>query len=270
MPITIFNKTFGMSDVKGLVKSFLPLVCGVPESVLTNISDRYILELYADLGGEFLGFGKGGHEMTIYAYLQDKFTMTAGTQWSGIIQDIPGAEALIKAADSGFQAVGGVSLVSTVSTQRKWTGSDPISINFKLKFEAINDVYKEVLLPCRLLQSLTLPRAGLGNMFFLIPPGPSPYTFWQKDLKDTTERFSSRGENIAINIGGFIGFRSVIVKNVKVTYENRMSAEGPIGAEVELGIETWRMLTREELDKAYTEKPAISGTGSEYKMGTVG
>jgi len=94
-----------------------------------------------------------------------------------------------------------------------------------------------------------LPRGGLGNTIALIPPGPNPYMY-----KQTGTGLGSRGENVVIDIGGFIRFRSVIVRSVKVTYENRMSAAGPIGADVELSIETWRMLTREELDKSYTEK----------------
>lgn len=245
MPITTFSKIY--NSTSSLIKKFLPTVCGVPESVLSGISDRYILSLYVFPAGA-LGYSTGGPaKLTIHAYLQDKFVMNSGSSWSGITQDIPGGiEALTRGLDSVSQLLFNRSIISTLSTHRKWTGSEPISFTFKLKFEAQNDVEKEVLQPCRSLQGLTLPHGGLDNTFFLIPPGPNPYKYEQ------TEN-NTRGESIVINIGNFLQFRSVIVKNVRVTYENRMSAAGPIGAEVELTIETWRMLTREELDKAYTE-----------------
>jgi len=239
MPISTFSKVF--NSAKGTIKKFLPIVCGVPESVLSGISNRYIMTLRAYSAAEVKPY------LTVYAYLQDKFSMSSGTQWTGIIQDIPGGETALKGwADSLSQAIFGKALISTISQQRKWAGSEPIGLTFKLKFEAVNSVETEVLQPCRKLQGLTLPREGVLNTVFLTPPGPNPYTFVKPEE-------ATRGDNIVIDIGSFIRFRSVIVRSVKVTYENRMASGGPIGAEVELGIETWRMLTREELDKSYTE-----------------
>lgn len=264
MPTTTISKTYNVvSPIINAVKSFIPVVCGVPESALTGISDRYILEITADLGGNYLGFGPGQHEFVIHAYLQDKIVLHAASEWQGIMSAFPGgaeAEGLIKMADTATQVATGFSAISTVSTQRKWTGSNPITLNLRLKFEAINDVETEVLTPCRVLQGLTLPREGMkNNVIGLIPPGPSPFTLSQGEM--------ARGEQITVNIGNFIGFSSVIVKNVKVTYENRMSYSGPIGAEVDLTIETWRMLTRTELNSAYLQKMQISGTN---KIGIVG
>jgi len=251
------GKTFGnaISSIINNPRSILPVVCGVNESVLAGISNRYILEITADLGGNALGFGPGEHEFTIHAYLQDKIQFNSRSAWTGIIQDVPGASELEKIADSLAQATTGVSAISTASTQRKWSGSDPISLSLKLKFEAINNVYNEVLLPCQVLQGLTLPRGGVLGVG-LIPPGPSPYTFTQDPSVALT---GIRGERISVNIGGFFGLSSVIVKSVKVTYENRMSVAGPIGAEVDLEIESWRMMTREELQAAYTEKMTVPG-----------
>jgi len=260
MAITTISKTFSnvASPIINAVQSVLPIVCGVPESALSGISDRYILELTADLGGNVLGFGTGKHEFTVHAYLQDKIVLTSQSNWEGIVQSMPGVGELIKGVDTVSQAALGRTAISTVSTQRKWTGSEPIGLIFKLKFEAVNDVYREVLLPCMGLQSLTLPRGGVMNTVGLIPPGPSPFTLTQSGKTE----FETRGENITINIGNFISFRSVIVRNVRVTYENRMSDVGPIGAEVELTVETWRMLTREELQAAYKEQMSTTTTGT--------
>jgi hypothetical protein len=264
MPTTIISKTYNVvAPIINAVSSFLPVVCGVPESALTGISDRYILEITANLGGDVIGLGPGQSEFVIHAYLQDKVVLNASSSWQGIMDSFPGgaeAGALIKLADTATQVATGFSAISTVSTQRKWVGSDPITIQLRLKFEAVNNVENEVLTPCRVLQGLTLPRAGLkNNVIGLIPPGPSPFTLDQKVIP--------RGEQITINIGNFIGFGSVIVKNVKVTYENRMSYSGPIGAEVDLTIETFRMLTRGELESAYLQKMQVSGTN---KIGIVG
>lgn len=261
MAITTITKNFGKA-----IKSVLPIVCGVPESVLNNVSDRYSVEITAALGdydvkGALVGFGnKPG--ITIYAYLQEKIVLNSATTWSGIIQGVPGLAELQETADFFSQGIFGRTAKSTLSTQRKWSGSEPISLSLKLKFEAVNNVEDEVLKPCRFLQSLTLPTGGFANVIGLIPPGPNPFTIKQnEDLR--------RGENITINIGNFISFSSVIIKSVRVTYENRMSDKGPIGAEVDLGIETWRMLTREELADAYTTGLSMSRPSSGVQ-GTTG
>jgi len=238
MPITTITKNFGNA-----LKSLLPIVCGVPDSVFSGISDRYKIEIHAHEGGSLGGLGKGKQIFRINAYLQDKISLTGGNTWGSIAQDIPYYQKVIDKVDAAAQGIFGRTAKTAMSTQRKWTGSSPIGINLKLKFEAVNKVNEEVLLPCKLLQSLTLPYSGIKG-FGLLPPGPNPYT-----LEQTEE--SSRGENVTINVGNFIRFTSVIVTNVKVTYENRMSDDGPIGAEVDLSIETWRMLTRDELDTAY-------------------
>ena len=245
MAITTWTKTFGNA-----VKSVLPIVCGVPASVLNNISDRYSVEITADRGGVFLGFGSGAHMFTINAYLQDKISFTASSTWDGIITSA--LKEVQDTIDTAAQAIFHKSAISTMSTNRKWAGSAPIGISLKLKFEAMNDVETEVLLPCRLLQGLTLPSGGVEG-FGLTPPGPSGFAIKQGEEGDI-----GRGETIAINIGNFLGFRSVIIKDVKVTYENRMSADGPIGAEVDLTIESWRMMTREELSAVYDNKLTMS------------
>lgn len=268
MSINTISKTFSnvATPIMNTIKSVLPIVCGVPESVLGSVSNRYILSLYADLGGNFVGYGAGKHEFTVHAYLQDKIVLHSASKWEGIMQSLPGEiVGMINKADTALQAAAGVTAIATVSKQRKWAGSEPIQMTFKLKFEAVNDVYKEVLEPCMGLQGLTLPRGGFAG-FGMIPPGPSPFTLRLNDGTDR-DKILARGENITINIGDFIGFQSVIVDDVTVTYENRMSDAGPIGAFVDLKVSTWSMLTRAELQGAYKEKLSISSTES---LGNVG
>ena len=248
MPISNFAKSFGNA-----VKSVLPIVVGVPESVFSGVSDRYRIELVAHEGGNYAGFGKGDQIFRINAYLQDKITLTGSSTWSNIAQDMPFYKKMVKQLDNLGQSIFARTAQAAISTNRKWDGSSPIGLNLKLKFEAVRDVETEVLAPCRLLQGLTLPRGGVAN-FGLITPGPNGFT-------NTQEEGNSRGETVVINIGNFIQFYSVIINTVKVTYENRMSDEGPIGAEVDLGIETWRMITREELNESYANNLSITRGG---------
>ena len=245
-----------MSFSKSFVENILPVNCGIPDSVLKGISMNYVVIITASLGTSLIeqfnrsvggiktGPG-GGREFAIFGYIQDKITLNASSTWEGITQGLPGdIDADLKAGIKLGAGLLGRTEISTLSTRRKWAGSSPISLSLKLKFEAFKDAYKEVMLPCIALQSLMLPRGGLFNTVGLIPPGPSPFDFSLKG-----EQESERGENIRIAFGTYLTFKSVIIKDVKVTMDNRMSATGPIGADVDMTIETYQMLTREDLFK---------------------
>lgn len=233
----------------------LPPTSGVPQSALNGVSPQYIVAITASFGvpvwnqfGMINGLASDAfREFTVYAFLQEKIHLRAASDWEGITESIPGVSEIASAADTASQALAGRSTISTWSTRRKWAGSEPISFNLKLKFEAFSDPYREVMLPCIGLQGLTLPRGGrlTANGFLLIPPGPNPF-----DLSNKGGAATERNENISLNIGNFLKFGSVIIKTVNVTFENRMGSKGPIGAEVDLSIETYQMLTREDLYKA--------------------
>jgi len=246
----------------------MPPTSGVPDSALNGVSPQYIVSITAKTGTPvinkilgFIGLAQGAtQEFTVYAFLQEKVMLRASSKWDGITDDIPGYNEFIKATDVAAQALAGRSTISTWSTRRKWAGSDPISITMKLKFEAFSDPYREVILPCVCLQGLTLPRNGVANAMFLIPPGPNPF-----DLSNKGNAQTERNENIQLSIGSFLKFNSIIVKDVSVTFENRMSAKGPIGAEVDMTIETYQMPTREDLFAAIN-----SGTTSLSNIGNVG
>jgi len=256
MPTTSINFT-------SAVQSVLPVVCGIPESALNGISPKYIVKITATSGHAILnkamnavGLNNGGQrEFTVYGYLQEKIVLNSGSNWEGITQSIPGSKELFDTAEAVAQGFFSKTLISTLSTRRKWAGSNPITIRMKLKFEAFDNPYNEVILPVIGLQSLTLPRSGIGNTIGMTPPGPSPFNFSLKGNPDT-----ERTENIQLDIGShFLFFDSVIIKDANVTFENRMSASGPIGAEVDLNIETYQMLTREDLMKVASATGMIQG-----------
>ena len=247
MSIQSFSKSF--------VENILPVNCGIPESALSGISSKYVVTIRAKFGkqmiaskSEWAGGEAGKTEFTVFGFLQEKVVLTAGSDWKGITQLIPDEwQKGLNAINTGAQ-VAGRSFISTISTRRVWSGSHPIGIRMKLKFEAYKDVKREVIMPCMALQGLTLPRGGGGgavsNTVFFIPPGPNPFN-WSTEGQEDMER----AENIELSIGGFLTFPSVIIKDVNVTFENRMSISGPIGAEVDLTIETYQMPTRENLMK---------------------
>jgi len=245
----------------------LPTVCGIPDSVLSGISARYIVKITANYGQSLATQGLGQldksmapqqQEFVVNGYLQDKIAMTASSKWEGLTQAIPGMQFIEGALDTASQALSGTSTRTPLTTRRKWAGSDPIGMSMKLKFEAFEDAYSEVIMPCIGLQGLTLPRGGVGNTFFLTPPGPNPFNI---KLKSGVEL--ERNESITIDIGGgFLKFDSVIIKSVKVVFENRMTERGPVGAEADIDFETYQMLTREDLMKIVNNNriPEMTGT----------
>jgi hypothetical protein len=265
---TSINFKNAASSILNAVSSVLPVVCGVPESLLNSVSPRYVVTLVATLGSLTNRSGSSrnttSNSFTVYGYLQDKITLNASADWQGLTQSMPsGIQEALRAGNTLGQAFLNRTTVTTLQTRRIWMGSSPISVTMKLKFEAFNDVEREVVLPCTLLQGLLLPRGGIGNTIGLIPPGPSPFNV---NLKGESE--SERNENITLDVGGgFLKFPSVIVKDVQVTYENRMSENGPIGAEVVLVIETYQMLTREDLLEVINQ-PMISTTGGSFGQGS--
>jgi len=244
----VTNFSDAASPILNGVKALLPVVCGTPDSALHNVDPRYIVCITATLGKslikQFTGGATDSKSFTVYGFLQDKVVLSASSDWEGLTASIPGnIDKWVKLGDTMAQGLTGRTTKTTLSTRRKWAGSAPISLTLRLKFEAFSSPYREVILPCMGLQGLTLPRGGIANTFGLIPPGPNPFDV---SLKGDIER--ERGENISLDIGGgFLKFNSVIIKNVQVTFENRMSKDGPIGAEVLLTIETYQMLTREDL-----------------------
>jgi hypothetical protein len=240
-----------------------PAECGLPDSVLNGISPRYIVTISAFKANQL-----NTPYIKINAYLQDAFSIDVGSKWSDISQAFGGKNGV---ADDIAQIGTGIlswatgnkssphSLVSAASSRRKWDGSTPPSMQITMKFEAIRDMTKEVILPCMRLQQLALPREGITGGYFLIPPGPNPFA----DPADQSQGTS--GDHISLNIGNFLNFDSVIIEKAGVTYQNRMGSAGPIGATVLMTISTYELLTQNRLAKAYGFDKNSNGTyGSSY------
>lgn len=260
MAITTFSTNFG-----NFGQNPNPVVCGVPDSVLQGINPQYVITISAIKQNQSTPY------LTINAYLQENFTLIAGSKWTDIAQMFGGVTDL---ADTAVQfgttvlSKAGIgsprSLISAMSTRRKWSGSDPINIKMKLKLEAVTDAYSEVILPAMRLKQLSLPREGNLGGFFLIPPGPSPFNVGKLNLS---------GDTISLTIGNFLTFDyttcgGVIVNNVGVTYENRMGVDGPIGATVDLDLSTYQMLSQEAMAKVYGVSGSAQSNPSQPSLGT--
>jgi hypothetical protein len=164
-----------------------------------------------------------------------------------------------------------------------------MGVSLRLKFEAVKDAYLEVVEPCRLLQTMAVPsdpatnrepinfseissnlkrfRLGkvgeaISNFPALVPPGPSPFTwnellsgqinYTEKNQQDFLES-THKGDFIIIELGTFLTFWNVIIREDAVSYKTKFDNRGyPISAEAEIRFETYEMPTKESLEYSYT------------------
>lgn len=144
---------------------------------------------------------------SIVAPMQEPIRMEIESKWDPFIPS-----SILNEGNIIAQAMtkGKTSLITRASTRRIWQGSSPIRLNLKLKFQAVNDAFREVVEPVRLLQSIALPseprnsgsganvgllldsigalfnfdwsgaaaKAGefLSTVPLVSPPGPTPFT----------------------------------------------------------------------------------------------
>lgn len=185
-------------------------------------------------------------EIVIKALLQEKIDLATEADWAPLT-----AASVITGFSQELAALGGRSLANRWLSRRIWRGTSPIDFTLNLRFEAINSAMREVVMPCRELQRMSLPYVGdkaLGE-FFLSPPGPSPIQIGIKADGKTAIEAGSRGEIIDIKIGKLLFIRRCVVKRVNISYFPRFEAGGnPLGAQVQINFQTFEIITKEDLD----------------------
>jgi len=216
---------------------------------------------------------------TVTGILQDSMMIGVESIWEPFIptEQYGPADTLAQVLSAGKW-----SLISKATSRRKWKGSTPIQIDLTLKFRAIDDAFKEVVEPCRVLQSLSLPSEGkdaqqlrtLSDIKkaipFLAPPGPTPFT-----TEDLLNRDSGKiqgikqdqilqglrgGDLIVLKFGRFLTFFNVILKSAKVNYVPRFDNRGnPISGDASLVFESYEIMTTEALASAYTKNTLSEG-----------
>jgi hypothetical protein len=231
--------------------------------------------------------------VSVVGLLQEDITMRVESRWDSFIPTTmlaKGNMLLQLVSEMKGTAGGPKSLVTKAASRRLWVGSTPMTLSLKLKFEAINDSFKDVVEPCRILQSLALPSEPgrrdvtpaevssaydqkgitgvIGLLPTLTPPGPSPFS-WEgiltsrkpiDELNITSIIEGSKGgDRIMLQLGKFLRFDDVIVREVSTTYHARMDMFGdPISADIAVVFETYEIPTVQSLEKAY-EKTALFG-----------
>lgn len=234
---------------------------------------------------------------TIIAPLQEAISLNVESLWEPIIPT-----SILRTPNIAIQATSGGtrSAITSSTTRRLWSGTSPISITLRMKFEAVRDPYEEVVEPGRLLQTMAVPSdpaadrrnegaaighaikgvagGGLAQMYqfgaaiykvisdlpALTPPGPSPFVgegllngqtnYTDKDKNRSDIESSIRGGDfIMVELGTFLTFWNVIVREGGVNYDIKFSREGyPISAQAEIRFETYEMPTKESLEYSYT------------------
>jgi len=247
------------------------------------------------------------NRVTIKSPLQEDIHLKVNSQWVPLLPHnlLTTANLLVQATTLGRR-----SFITKATTRRIWTGSSPMRLSLKMRFEAVEDEIKEVAFPLYYLSAMALPSqrnltekemnasvngslglkiggligkglkklsekaediATLGGIIpLLCPPGPSPFSTQNiLDLRAAssvlptvvveagTSIFDSLvgGDKIMIELGDFITFYNVIIQEVNSTVPIKFAPSGwPISATVNVGFETYEMMTVEDLRNCFDKK----------------
>jgi hypothetical protein len=230
---------------------------------------------------------------TVISPIQEPLQMRVESRWEPFVPT-----SLLNAGNVMVQLITASrrSLITKATSRRLWQGSSPLTLSLNLRFEAVDDPFMEVVEPVRYLQSIALPSDPSGGQGldlisltgammdlnisgamdviskapFLSPPGPTPFTLEGiLNIKKSNEIASGTeiieglkgGDKILVEVGRFLSFYNVVVKEVTPTFAERFTSDGyPISATVNIIFETYEMMTVESLEKTYTQKelPKIS------------
>jgi len=225
--------------------------CGFPED-RTDVDPCYLVTIRSAALGK----------RVVRALLQDDFSTAVKSTWAE-----PTLTSLLtrKMQETTQLLTGGYALGSQFMTRRIWYGSSPMNLHIKLKFESIYDAHREVVLACGSLQQLALPSKvrfsgqdknlgqRIGESVLIVPPGPNAFYLsgsGKEGASDTANPFAQReGDRIEIRIGNLMEFRSVIVRDVEVTWGRRFTKEGnPINATATIHFESFEIYTKEDIN----------------------
>ncbi len=249
--------------------NLLPPGADIPPEYIIRISSEF-----ESLNGSAISF--------IEAPIQESIKLRVDSEWKSIIPT---------KASAIFMAFTGKSLISKKVSRRLWVGTSPIQISVTLKLDAVDDAKLDVVNKACFIQRLILPylQATPGSindiLQLLNPPGPSPFSFdpvefdrleasdntgllsevWNlgkeainkteeaiEKLIESASKYAGKGDRITINIGRFLTFDNVIVKESTVEYYPKFTSDGsPISATINLVFETYEIYTKQDIYRAY-------------------
>jgi hypothetical protein len=233
---------------------------------------------------------------TVISPLQEDILLRVDSRWEPLVPMslLLAGQAIVQALTKGRR-----SLISRATSRRIWTGTSPMVLSLKMRFEAVENAANEVREPVRILQSIALPSEpwasgqkmsesnkdqsildsvrGYTHLPMLSPPGPTPFTLTgiinrrdpSHDLGDTTSLIEGLkgGDKIMIELGRFLTFYNVIVRNVSAIVPIKFDTNGdPISATVNVVFETYEIMTAESLQHTY-KKTAVSGANTSQGLG---
>ena len=232
---------------------------GFPDNFFGQVDDKYKVVIE-------------NSEWVVNAWLQENFRFKTGSSWQPLISpNIPLVGAVTDGVSSMFKGLTGYALKNMAMTRRRWDGSEPLTIELKLKFRAYDNAEQEVLNAVRALQSMALPAESdpisIGGGFkgpvpgFLIPPGPNEF-YATKETSEVVEslpgfgaegqRFGGAGDIISIDMfGGGFYLDMIVVNSVDASFDPKMTDNGPVAAEVSVLLESYEVLTKSKLENAY-------------------
>ena len=250
----VYSNTLAMASAQTPMMEYSGLV----PDVQGDIPPQYIITI------------QNSYNRVVRAALQEAFSMSTTSEWIPFLNPKL-SDTLVKAT-----ALFHMSLFPRFASRRVWRGTSPIQMKLRLKFEAVNDSWREVVLPCLRLMQMSLPGTGQRRPFSWIeglsnvavpvlePPGPSPFmlddnikTNWDTgNLTDVRNRLNSivasGSDQIRIKIGRLLQFDNVIVENVQVEYSNKFDMNGrPIGAVVDIAFSTYEIYTKEAIEESH-------------------
>ena len=240
--------------------------------------------------------------ISVVGLLQEDILMRVESRWDPFIPTAMLAKGNMLLQMLTSTGTGGAkSLVTKAASRRLWVGTTPMTLSLKLKFEAINNAYNDVVEPCRILQSLAVPsEPGGGDMTnvkdkaaafaadrglktgielikslpLLSPPGPSPFS-WEGILssrKPINELNISSivegvkgGDRIMLQLGKFLRFDDVIIKEVSTAFHIKMDMAGdPISSDINIIFETYEIPTVQTLAQAYEKTSMFQESVEEH------
>lgn len=192
------------------------------------------------------------YHMIIKTLIQDDISFNTEALWS------PSAAASVIRQTSGqtMELLTGRTLVNKFVSRKMWGGTSPLDFTLNLRFESIENNFREVVWPCVELQRMILPASGGKNTigeWFLLPPGPNP--FYIEAIKNMQE-----GEVINVRIGKFISVKKVVLKSMSLKFSPHFLEGGaPLSILATINFSAFDIFTKETLHEDMYDINSIGG-----------
>jgi|SRR5690606_10546102 len=187
---------------------------------------------------------------------QVNITSRYGRPLDAPLSSLAGGGGLAGAAEKIAAVSTGMTSQSKYMSVAIWEGGCVLTFDMPFVFYAFQDAKKEVAEPIKKLMKLAAPSELAG---LLVAPGPRVLNASALMSGDISEAASLGGDFITLHIGNFLRLEPCIITNVAPTFSTQFDANGtPISADVNVQIEAYYTITKEDLDKLFA--PCLGGS----------